>query len=286
MAMWYPSDDAQRSFSYSRTFTTTLARSGRPTSRCGRFPLIIFSHGLGGCGTQSLFLTEALARQGYVVAAPDHADARCRVNGSGGNSSAWDEPSVFDPTSWTAATYANRRNAVELVISRLLSGGWGQVSDPSQIGVVGHSLGGYTALGVAGGWRSWRDNRIKAALLCSPYALPFSIQETLSGVHVPLMYQGADFDAGITPSLEGPTGAYQMSHAPKYFVKLRGGGHLAWTNLLCAGSKTVDSCIAARPNAQLINDYSIAFLNTYLKHQTSSLLASKGSGLSAYCYQQ
>src|SRR5262249_38839419 len=124
------------------------------------------------------------------------------------------------------------------------------------------------------------------ALLFSPYALPFSLNGTLSGVHVPLMYQGADFDVGITPFLEGPTGAYQMSHAPKYFVKLRGGSHFEWTNLICVGRKTVDGCIAAKRNAQLINDYSIAFLNTYLKHLTSSLLTSKGSELSAYSYQR
>ena len=34
-------------------------------------PLVIFSHGLYGCKTQSTFLMEALADNGYIVIAPD-----------------------------------------------------------------------------------------------------------------------------------------------------------------------------------------------------------------------
>src|SRR5262249_13287001 len=153
----------------------------------------------GGCGTQSLFFTETLARQGYVVAAPDHADAACRVNGSGVAPTQVKEPSIFDPKTWTDASYADRRVDVELAIADMTAGIWAGISDPDRIGVVGHSLGGYTALGVTGGWPNWRDGRIKAALLFSPYSLPFSIQTTLGGVHVPLMYQGAEGDIGITP---------------------------------------------------------------------------------------
>jgi hypothetical protein len=100
------------------------------------------------------------------------------------------------------------------------------------------------------------------------------------------MYQGADFDVGITPFLEGPSGAYQESNAPKYFVKLRGGNHFTWTNFICSKQETVSSCIAGNTNAQLINSYSFAFLNTYLKHQRSQLLTSEGAGLAAYLYQQ
>jgi predicted dienelactone hydrolase len=43
----------------------------------GPAPLILFSHGLGGCETQSTFLTQGLAEAGYVVVGVRHADARC-----------------------------------------------------------------------------------------------------------------------------------------------------------------------------------------------------------------
>src|SRR5262245_6953359 len=49
----------------------------RPPAPRGAVPLILFSHGFGGCATQSTFLTGALADAGYLIIAPNHADARC-----------------------------------------------------------------------------------------------------------------------------------------------------------------------------------------------------------------
>lgn len=72
--------------------TVALWRPSGP----GRHPLVVFSHGFNGCNTQSTFLTEALAANGYFVVAPNHADAklddglarsgRVRVNGVAGSS--------------------------------------------------------------------------------------------------------------------------------------------------------------------------------------------------------
>jgi predicted dienelactone hydrolase len=287
MAIWYPGTSPQSTFFYSASFSSTLAVDGRPDTGCGAFPLVLFSHGLDGCGTQSLFFTETLAREGYVVAAPDYADATlCRVSGPAGGLTTTTEPSIFDPGAWTSSSYVDRKNDLELALTNMLTGSLHSIIDPQAIGLAGHSLGGYTALGVAGGWGSWQDRRIKAVLLFSPYSLPFSIQHTLGNVRVPVMYQGADFDVGITPFLEGPSGAYQQSNAPKYFVKLHGGNHFTWTNLICSKQETVSSCIADNINAELINSYSFAFLNTYLKHQSSQLLTARGTGLAAYLYQQ
>ena len=118
---------------------------------------------------------------------------------------------------------------------------------PDQVGIVGHSVGGYVALGMVGGWKEWSDPRIRVALLFSPYSLPFSIRGGLRAIRVPLMYQGADLDLGITTFLEGPEGAYAQSNAPKYFAKLRAGNHFIWTNLQCAGVPSVETCVEARP---------------------------------------
>ena len=43
----------------------------------GPWPILIFSHGFHGCGTQSSFLMAALANSGYAVFAPNHHDASC-----------------------------------------------------------------------------------------------------------------------------------------------------------------------------------------------------------------
>ena len=51
--------------------------------------------------------------------------------------------------------------------------------DWNHLALVGHSLGGYTVLGVGGGWPRWKDPRVKAILALSPYAVPFIEQQTL-----------------------------------------------------------------------------------------------------------
>jgi dienelactone hydrolase len=45
--------------------------------------MIVFSHGFGGCATQSRFLAAALADRGYWVFAPNHKDARRGRRGGG-----------------------------------------------------------------------------------------------------------------------------------------------------------------------------------------------------------
>ena len=75
VAVWYPAAAAEQAFAYTRAggdLKGSIARDAPPAA-CPRVPLVLFSHGLGGCGLQSTFLTEELARRGYVVAAPDHA---------------------------------------------------------------------------------------------------------------------------------------------------------------------------------------------------------------------
>ena len=84
MAVWYPTSSASSSYTYSGVggnFTGMVALNA-PAATCAQFPLIIFSHGWSGCGTQSVFLTEQLARLGYIVAAPVHNDHGCSVDGT------------------------------------------------------------------------------------------------------------------------------------------------------------------------------------------------------------
>ena len=231
VAVWYPAAAEEKPFAYARTYNGFMGSVAfdAPPAACPRVPLVLFSHGLGGCGLQTLFLTEELARHGYVVAAPDHAD-----------------------------------------------------SATCGIGAVGHSLGGYTVIGMAGGWPSWKSPEIKAVLALSPYVAPFVVHGTIGKLSAPVMYQGAEFDWGITQSLEGPKGAYALSAAPKFFVKLKGGTHFEWTNLICVGQTNVVDCLTANRNAYLIDRYGIEFLDRYLKDKPSPALAFGGRGLDKY----
>jgi predicted dienelactone hydrolase len=217
----------------------------------GPWPIIIFSHGFHGCNTQSIFLMEALAGAGYAVFAPNHRDVAC------GNIRKWftrPEAPFQDPRNWTDATFADRAEDIEKLLNALSADA--RYNSPpfdwQHVGLVGHSLGGYTVLELGGAWRRWKDPRVKVVLALSPYAAPFIWRKTLSGIDAPVMYQGGTRDYGITPFVNKGGGAYDQTPAPKYFVDFDGAGHFAWTNL----RGTYHAAIV---------EYSVAFLDRYLR---------------------
>src|SRR3989344_1901647 len=86
VTLWYPAEEMQQKYAYtskagplSSFFGGMIGETaiGAKISEKGPFPLVIFSHGYGGCGVQSIYFTEELARHGYIVAAPDHNDSLC-----------------------------------------------------------------------------------------------------------------------------------------------------------------------------------------------------------------
>ena len=218
------------------------------------YPVIVFSHGFGGCNTQSTFLMEALASAGYLVVAPNHADARCgTARRSGGERGRPEEP-FRNAEQWTDKTYRDRHDDIEVVLNWVLGEKRfeGLPVDAKHVGIVGHSLGGYTALGMGGAWASWKDPRIKAVLALSAFCTPYTEKGDLKHMDVPVMYQGGSRDFGVTPTVKRFNGAFEQSSTPKYYVEFEGAGHFAWTDL--------------NPNYQaIIDQYSITFLDYYLK---------------------
>ena len=289
VAVWYPTHAAEKPATPSRANSGLASRVAHdaPPAACPRVPLLLFSHGWGGCARQSIFLTEELARAGYVVAAPDHADAACAVGSDEVDLRRMRiDRSFLDPASWNERSEIGRLHDLRAAIRRVADDPQlARIADPSRVGAVGHSLGGYAAIGLAGGWPTWKTPEVKAVLALSPYVLPFMARGTLARLQVPVMYQGAALDFGLTTSLEGPQGAYALTAPPKYFVKLAGGTHFEWTNLLCNGTPDVAACLKARPNALLINRYGIDFLDRHLKGRPGAALTSTGRGLAAYRFE-
>jgi predicted dienelactone hydrolase len=215
-------------------------------------PLVVFSHGFHGVNTQSTFLMKALAEAGYLAVAPNHRDAGWG-RGQGG------KPQVgfADAHNWNDATYRDRADDIRLLLHTMQQDPtWSGAVDWSRIALAGHSLGGYTVLGLAGAWSTWRLPEVKAVLALSPYYMPFIFKDTLKGIKAPVMYQGGTRDFGITPYIKG-SGAYQQTPQPAYFVNFDGAGHLAWTDL--------------NPKYQAsIAYYSIAFLDRYVRGDSNS----------------
>ena len=244
----------------------------RPKGAKGVAPVILFSHGFGGCATQSRFLTDALADHGYWVFAPNHNDARCGPSGERGKARGPDEP-FRDPERWSETSFADRRDDLRAIMKLIATDTtYSTHIDLDRLGLVGHSLGGYTVLGLAGAWPSWKQSGVKAVLALSPYVDPFIVHHTLGGLGSAVMYQGGTLDFGITPSLHRPDGAYDASPTLKYLVVLTGAGHFAWTNL--------------RTDAHArILDYGMAFLDHYVRGQPTDALTRMETGVSDLRYQ-
>ena len=236
------------------------------TAPANGHPLILFSHGFGGCNTQSVFLMQALANAGYLVLAPNHRDARCGARHKGDGMHKLEAP-FREAQKWSDATYRDRRDDMEAVLNSVLAAKAfeGIPVDASRVGIAGHSLGGYTVLGLAGGWASWKDPRIKAALALSPHCSPFVAKGDLGTMDVPVMYQGGRRDLGESPLVRKPGGAYDKTTKPKFYVEFEGAAHFAWTNLNRRYQTSIDA-------------YGVAFFDAYLKGETERLSQLMGSG--------
>jgi predicted dienelactone hydrolase len=235
---------AQESLSIAGLKVAVWDSAGTPDARQ---PVVIFSHGFHGCATQSRFLMSAIAAAGYVVLAPNHRDATC----GGGQARLTARPDVpfTQPQSWDESTYRDRAEDIRLLIAALHTDRrFADHLDWSRLALAGHSLGGYTVLGLSGAWPSWKLPEVRAVLALSPYVQPFLAKGTLGGLTVPVMYQGGTNDWGITPWLARLSGAYAKSPAPKYFIEFKGATHFAWTNL-------------GRLDRPAITAYSVAFLD-------------------------
>lgn len=125
-----------------------------------RRPLVLFSHGAGGNGSVYAWFGEYLASHGYIVALVYHYRAN-----------------TYD----SSALYVRNRlwqrpRDISLDITHLLQDKvWGPRIDPNQIGVAGHSQGGFTAIWIGGAkinpelflryQRGWKNNYMVPAFL-------------------------------------------------------------------------------------------------------------------------
>ena len=311
MAVWYPTKSTASAYKYSGPGPDLSGQVAlnAPAATCGQFPLIVFSHGWSGCGTQSVYLTEQLARLGYIVAAPDHNDHGCSVDGTSlgllqvffefpftkfGNAASWNDSTAF------------YRNAdIEGVLNYMLNTWSGKASvNPDQIVMSGHSFGGYTAFAKVGGWASWQNSKFKAGIFYSPYIQAFQAQQptTMSVPTIPQLFMtGGPQDKAIMPWIFGPQpcdgvnsancgqpGAFEQVQAIKYYGQLAGSGneasHFAFTNSICTsvGALTIQTCLAAVPNAQTIVSYTQDFLEHFLAGQKPQKLWSTGPEWATY----
>lgn len=100
----------------------------------GEHPLVVLSHGYRGNWGNQIWLANALAEKGYIVAAVNHPGTTTHDRSPQAAAQLWQRP-------------VDVGRAIEAVTSQPAK--FGAVAQ-RQIAVVGHSLGGWTALEIAG----------------------------------------------------------------------------------------------------------------------------------------
>ncbi len=122
-----------------------------PADARGPFPLIVFSHGAGGSGDAFTHLSESLARRGYVVVHPWHADsvALARRNGEPGFDPALGLEQIVNRVS-VAGRLADIRLIIRSTDAISAALGAEDIIDPARVGLAGHSAGAMTTQAAAG----------------------------------------------------------------------------------------------------------------------------------------
>jgi predicted dienelactone hydrolase len=156
----------------------------------GRFPLVVVSHGNGGSHLLYRTITIHLARNGYAVAHLEHPGNNRNDNSLEG----------------THENLVRRPRHIRLTIDAV-SWELGAHVQPDNVAVMGHSMGGYAALAIAGGipWSKdgkrvevTPDPRVRALVLLAPGTAFFYPEGSLRDVTIPILMLTAEHDP-VTP---------------------------------------------------------------------------------------
>ena len=261
------------------------ARIYYPASGAGPYPIVIFSHGLGGTREGYDYFGRYLAGCGYVSVHVQHL---------GSDDSVWRgkplmqirnelQKSVMKPEN-----ALNRPRDVSFAIDQMLElnahdkNPFSHRLDSHRIALAGHSFGAWTTLAIAGqtvAGKSLADPRVKAAIAMS------------APVHIPQRQSGADFATVNIPTLhltgtrdEGA--AFKMkaadrripfdyaARAPAFLIIFNGADHMTFAHHLHARMTADDDRFHS-----LITSTSVAFLDAYLRNESAAKQWLVGTGV-------
>lgn len=256
-----------------------------------RFPVILFSHGLGGSRAGGQRWARHWASHGYVVVAMQHA---------GSDETLWKDrsPRDLNANMKSAMTLNNLglrigdvRFVIDEVIRRTAAGEAAFISaDPRRLGMSGHSFGAQTTLAIAGqkagmlGGQAGLDTRIVSAVAFSPNARnKFNVARQFGDIRIALFSITGSEDGSVL----GDGTRYQDRMLPfenmpaggKYLVVFEGGDHMVFGGHELSGRRLETA--RDREIQAGVKAATLAFWNSTLKQDESArkwLESGGGSG--------
>lgn len=266
----------------------------------GLAPLVVISHGLGSDRNTYAYLAAHLASHGYAVAVPEHPGSNTSQIEAliSGTASQVTPPSEF----------IDRPLDISFVLDYLEAYYSNQIQ-VDDVGIVGQSYGGYTALAVAGAEINWdnlasscsnlsrtynlslllqcaalalpqrnynlSDPRIGAAIAINPLTSGIFGEEGLNQIDTPVMIVSGSADT-VTPALTEQIRPFTwLTTEDKYLVLLQGGTHFSTldeSNNMRA-IPLPPEVIGPEPNIaqNYLESLSLAFYNAYVTEQPQYL---------------
>ncbi len=133
--IWYPTQGGGKAVVVggNGVFLGTAAGRDAPPS-AGRHPMIALSHGAGGNSGQFGWIASALVEAGFVVVLPNHPGSTSHNASAEAALRVWERPTDVSAVLDEITANPDRYPFI----------------DPNQMGVLGFSAGGYTALALSG----------------------------------------------------------------------------------------------------------------------------------------
>ncbi|MCE2662341.1 MAG: alpha/beta hydrolase, partial [Microcystis sp. 53602_E8] len=265
------------------------------TFREGKTPVIIFSHGLASRPEDYAQAIEHLASYGFLVAAPQHpsSDTQYLQGMLGGY-----YRNIFDGNE-----FINRPKDISFVIDELARRNASQFQGKlnlTNVGVAGHSFGGYTSLAVAGAQidfdnlakdcnrpysginiaillecralelprqvYNFRDERVTAVFAANPVNRSIFGEKGLSKISIPVLLGSGSYDPAANPIFEQAIPFTWLKTPDKYLAMVEGQAHVNFTELDAGMQKTLESVVdITLPDQNLIEDYAGALLVSFFE---------------------
>lgn len=240
----------------------------------GKYPVIIFSHGLGGTCEGYAYLGEHWAENGYISVHIQH---------KGSDDEVWkDKPESMESMRKAAkdlASILNRPKDVSFAIDQIAKLNKDEKSelagkcDMDRVGVVGHSFGAYTALassgrmlvGPLGGKIDLSDPRIKACVsMSSPGSLKEKRNNSYASYSVPCLHMtGTEDDSPVadTKAADRRIPFDSIGKSDQYLLTFNGGDHMIFSGRLRKTGATDNDKVFQ----ELIKQSTTQFWDAYLK---------------------
>jgi predicted dienelactone hydrolase len=272
-ASWF---DAARS-------RTIPVRIYYPNSDSERFPVIVFSTGLGRSREDCAYLGSRWAGCGYVAVFVQHPGSDEAQRGMRPRKDL--QKAFYNP-------YNVRNRPMDMIfvldqLERTARDGssLGSRLDVTRFGAAGHDFGSQTVLALAGqvlpGQIAFHDPRVKAVLaMSSPVPIgQVPLSTAYEKIAVPCLHITGTADNSIV----GTTQAYQrrlpfdhVSAADQFLITLNGADHLTYSGHNRRANAGYDGMFQ-----RLIADSSAAFWDAYLKHRSAAKDWLAGQGIKA-----